>query len=108
MERRNSNRMDTRVALEARARGRSFSTQLYDLSPTGCRIDCAGMLFTRGDRIVFRFNDHVKVTGKIAWWRGGTAGVQFCSPLPAEITRHFRCEPAEPQGDYQPTDWFLR
>lgn len=107
MERRNSNRIDTRVALEARANGRNFSTQLYDLSPTGCRIDCTTVRLSRGDRIVFKFNDQIKVTGKIAWWRGGTAGVQFRSELPAEITRHFRCEPANASSEYRPTDWFL-
>lgn len=107
MERRIKNRINTRVALEARARGRTFSTQLYDLSPTGCRVDCSTLAFARGDRIVFRFNDHVKITGRVAWCRAGTAGVRFCSELPEEITRHFRGEPTSALSEYRPTDWFL-
>src|ERR1700712_1752820 len=94
MERRCSNRIDTRVAWEPRVSCRTFATQLYDLSPTGCRIDCTTMPLARGDRIVFKFNDRVKVTGKVAWWRGGTAGVQFSSEFPKKKPRHFRCEPA--------------
>ena len=100
--------MDTRVALEARAHGRTFSTQLYDLSPTGCRIDCPTSLLSRGDRIVFTFNDQTKVAGKIAWRRGGTAGVQFSSRLPEAIARHLRCEPANGLSELRPEDWFLR
>ena len=88
MERRNGNRMGTRVALQVRAHGREFPVQLYDLSPTGCRIDCSSSLLSRGDRIVFRFAEEISVAGRIAYRRGGTAGVRFRSPLPEAIGRH--------------------
>lgn len=107
MERRNNHRADTRVALQARAHGRTFSTQLYDISPTGCRFDCSALLFSRGDRVVFKINDHVKVTGKIAWRHGDTAGVQFRSQLPDEITQHFHWTRTNSTVD-DPQDWFLR
>ena len=65
-------------------------------------------MLSRGDRIAFKFNDETKVSGKIAWRRGETAGVQFASRLPPEIARHLRCERAEPPGEFRTTDWFLR
>lgn len=88
MERRDNNRVGTRAALEARAQGRTFSTQLYDLSPTGCRFDCDALVFSRGEKIVFKFNDKVRIAGKIAWRRGGTAGVQFKGELPDAVRRY--------------------
>jgi hypothetical protein len=90
MEDRGSNRKGTRVALEARVQGRTFPAQLYDVSPTGCRIDCSTMVLSRRDRITFRFADEIAVAGKIVWLRGGFAGVQFYSPLPEAIARHLR------------------
>ena len=93
-KRRGENRRSTRVALEARAQGRAFSTRLYDVSLTGCRFDCATCDLCRGDRIVFRFGEEIKVAGRIAWRRGNTAGVQFDNPLPEAISQHLRAEPA--------------
>jgi hypothetical protein len=100
--------MNTRVALEARAKGRTFSTQLYDLSLTGCRFDCMAMTFSRGDKVVFKFNDQDSVRGKIAWRRAGTAGVQFTSQLPETVARHVRCDAAKPVAEPAVADWFLR
>jgi hypothetical protein len=93
-KRRGGNRRDTRVALKARAQGRAFSAQLYDISPTGCRFDCATADLGRGEKVVFRFAEEIEVAGTIAWRRRDTAGVQFDSPLPEAIARHLRCEPA--------------
>lgn len=95
-ERRGGNRRDTRVALEARALGRVFTTRLYDVSPTGCRFDCAPSdELCKGDRIVFKFAEKIKVRGKIAWRRRNTAGVQFDAPLPQKIARHLDFESAD-------------
>ena len=93
-ERRGGNRRGTRVALEARAHGRDFPAQLYDISPTGCRFDCGAEDLCRGDKVVFRFSEEIKVTGTIAWRRLSTAGVQFKAPLPEAISRHLRFEAA--------------
>jgi hypothetical protein len=57
---------------------------------------------------MFKFNEQTKVTGKIAWRRGVTAGVQFVSGLPEAIARHLRLEPTSPTDDFHPEDWFLR
>jgi hypothetical protein len=92
MEPRNHDRKDTRVALEARANGRTFAAQLHDVSPTGCQIDCARSDLSRRDRIVFRFAEEVNVAGKIVWRRGDTAGIRFLAPLPEAIARHLRPE----------------
>ena len=89
MERRGGNRIGTRAALEARTGGRTFPVQLYDLSPTGCQIDCStAYLLSRGDRIVIRFSEEISLSGKITRRRGASAGVQFSSPLPEAIARH--------------------
>jgi hypothetical protein len=93
-KRRGGNRRGTRVALEARAQGRAFSAQLYDISPTGCRFDCATADLGRGEKVVFRFAEEIEVAGTIAWRRRDTAGVQFDSPLPEAITRHLGFEAA--------------
>jgi hypothetical protein len=90
MERRRISRKVTRVALQARAHRRAVTVQLYDLSPIGCRIDCSTASLSRGDRIVLKFADHIRVVGRIAWLRGGTAGVHFEAPLPDTITCHLR------------------
>lgn len=92
-KRRGGHRRDTRVVLEARALGRAFSAQLYDISPMGCRFDCTDRDLCRGERIVFRFAEEIKVAGTIAWRRCNSAGVQFDSPLPESIARHLRFEP---------------
>jgi hypothetical protein len=89
-KRRGSNRRDTRVALEARAQGRTFPAQLYDISPTGCRFDCEAWDLARGERVVFKFAEEIKVAGTVAWRRRGSAGVQFDAPLPEAISRHLR------------------
>jgi hypothetical protein len=89
MERRGGNRIGSRATLEARAGGRTFPVRLYDLSPTGCHIDCStAYLLSRGDRIVFRFSEEISLSGKVTWRRGGSAGVQFGAPLPEAIARH--------------------
>lgn len=75
--------------LEARARGRSSPVQLYDVSVTGCRIDCAPLDLSRDDRICFKFADAISVRGRIAWRRGDIAGVKFTTALPDAIARHF-------------------
>ena len=93
-KRRGGNRRGTRVALAARAQGRAFSAQLYDISPTGCRFDCATAEFCRDDRIVFKFAEEIEVAGTIVWRRRDTAGVQFDAPLPEAITRHLGFEVA--------------
>ncbi len=89
MERRGGNRIGTRAALPARAGGRDFAVRLYDLSPTGCQIDCStAYLLSRGDRITFRFSEDISLPGRITWRRGATAGVRFAAPLPESIARH--------------------
>jgi len=91
MQRRDDNRIGTRVALEAQANGRAFPVRLYDLSPTGCRIDCSrAYILSRGDRIAVRFSEEISLTGKITWRRGATAGVQFQGALPEAIAQHLR------------------
>jgi hypothetical protein len=91
MQRRDDNRIGTRVSLEAQANGRAFPVRLYDLSPTGCRIDCSSAyILSRGDRIAFRFSEEISLTGKITWRRGATAGVQFRLELPEAIARHLQ------------------
>ena len=85
MQRRVSNRRASRVELEARAHGRAFRAQLFDLSATGCSFDCSDWSRAQlgnGDRISFKLADGIKVTGKIAWRQRGTAGVRFVSTLP--------------------------
>lgn len=89
-EYRSSNRRDTRAVLEARANGTTHPVQLYDVSITGCRIDCSAFDLLRADRIVFKFSEEITVVGEVAWLLGDTAGVQFTSPLPEAIARHFR------------------
>jgi len=66
--------------------------QLYDVSITGCRIDCSGLDVSRRDRISFKFAEKITVKGKVAWLMGDVAGVQFTTPLPETIARHFRAE----------------
>jgi hypothetical protein len=91
MQRRDGNRIGTRVALEAQANGRVFPARLYDLSPTGCRIDCSrAYLLSRGDRIAFKFSEEISLTGKITWRRGGAAGVRFRDGLTEAIARHLQ------------------
>lgn len=85
MEQRRSGRRPSWVELEARAQGRKFLAQFYDLSAEGCRFDCSGSHLCTGDRIVFNFAEHTKVQGKLAWRDGPMAGVRFASPWPAAI-----------------------
>lgn len=89
MQPRDSKRIGTRVSLEARANGRTFPARLYDISPTGCQIDCStAYLLSRGDRIAFRFSEEISLAGKITWRRGASAGVRFAAALPEAIARH--------------------
>jgi len=89
MERRGGNRVATRVALQARAGGRTFLARLYDVSRSGCQIDCsAAFVLSRGDKIEFRFSEEVSMPGKVAWRRGARAGVRFGMALPETIARH--------------------
>lgn len=92
MERRGGNRIDTRVSLWARANDVESPTRLFDLSPTGCRIDSSAWHLSKGDEIVFQFSEEISVSGKIAWRRGHSAGVEFDAPLPDAIARHLRFE----------------
>lgn len=94
-EYRGSVRRRTRVVLEARANRRTRPVQLYDVSVTGCRIDCSALDLSRHDRISFKFAEKIVVKGKVAWMLGDVAGVQFTTPLPETIARHFRNEPVE-------------
>jgi hypothetical protein len=94
-ERRDGGRIGTRVSLMARANDLESFTRLFDLSPTGCRIDSSAWYLSKGDEIVFAFSEEISVSGKIAWRRGHTAGVQFDDPLPDAIARHLRFEPKE-------------
>lgn len=108
MERRNSDRKATRVALEARALGRTISTQLHDLSRTGCRIDCATLLFSRGDRIAFKFNDQTTVTAKVAWRRGTVAGDSVLFRVAAHHHPILPRRAHLPRCRGEPSDWFRR
>ncbi len=45
--------------LEARANRRTHPVQLYDVSITGCRIDCSGLDVSRRDRISFKFAEKI-------------------------------------------------
>jgi hypothetical protein len=91
MQRRDDNRIGTRVSLEAQANGRAFPVRLYDLSPTGCRIDCSSAyILSRGDRIAFRFSEEISLSGRITWRRGAAAGVRFRGDLPKAIAQHLR------------------
>lgn len=78
------------MVLQARARGSSFPVQLYDISPTGCRIECATNRLTHRDRIVFHFAEEVQLAGNVVWRRKGAAGIVFEKPLPEAIARHLR------------------
>ena len=89
-EYRGSNRRDTRAVLEARANGVTHPVQLYDVSVTGCRIDCSAFDLARGDSIVFKFSEEITVAGKVAWLLGDAAGIEFDTSLPEAIARHFR------------------
>lgn len=93
-KRRGGNRRDTRVALEARVQGREFTARLYDISPMGCRFDCATADLDRGEKVAFRFAEEITVAGTIIWRRRNSAGVQFDAPLPEAIARHLRFEAA--------------
>jgi hypothetical protein len=93
MEHRCNGRRPSRAELEVRSAGRKFLAQLYDLSLTGCRFDCSGSGFCTGDRLVFRFAEHMKVKGKIAWRKGAMAGVRFLSPLPPSMAVHVSDQP---------------
>lgn len=95
MERRGGNRIDTRVSLWARVNDVESPTRLFDLSPSGCRIDSSAWYLSKGDEIVIDFSEEISVSGKIAWRRGHTAGVHFDAPLPEAIARHLRFEPKE-------------
>ena len=88
-EYRGSRRRDTRVVLQAQANGVTHPVRLYDVSVTGCRIDCSAFDLVRSDSIAFRFAEEITVIGEVAWLLGDTAGVQFTSPLPEAIARHF-------------------
>jgi hypothetical protein len=92
MEHRNCDRRPSRVELEVRALGRKFFAQLYDLSPTGCRFDCSGSYVCTGDRIVFKFAQHLKVKGKIVWRNGAIAGVRFATTLPPTLSGQSNAE----------------
>lgn len=99
-EYRGSNRRDTRVVLEARVQGRALPVRLYDVSVTGCRIDCSTVDLSPRDKIVFKFADDISVAGKIAWRRGDVAGVKFASSLPDAIAQHLHLRAANgPRGN---------
>ncbi len=87
---RGSNRRATRVVLEARANGQAAPVQLYDVSVTGCRIDCSALELFGYDSIALQFAETITVMGEIAWRLGDIAGVRFTDPLPEAIARHFR------------------
>jgi len=90
MERREGNRKGTRAVLVVRMNDHASPTQLFDLSPTGCRIDRSEWHAARDDGLVVEFSEEINVSGRIAWRRGNTAGVQFDEPLPETIARHLR------------------
>jgi len=74
----------------ARVHDQAYSTRLFDLSPTGCRIDSSHWRLSREDEVVLEFSEEISVSGKIVWRRGNTAGVHFDDPLPEAIARHLR------------------
>lgn len=71
-------------------KGNSFPVQLYDISPTGCRIECATNRLSYRDRIVFKLAEEVNLAGNMVWRRDGVAGIAFETPLPEAIARHLR------------------
>jgi hypothetical protein len=99
MEHRACARRPSRVALEMRARGRKFLAQLFDLSPTGCSFDCSGSHLHPGDSVTFKLTEHSRVRGTIVRRNGALAGVQFSTPLPAEIAVHASGHRSDPVTD---------
>jgi hypothetical protein len=51
-----------------------------------------------GDKVVFKFSEHAKVKGKIAWRNGAMAGVRFASPLPGVLGGQPSSAPADASG----------
>lgn len=94
MYRRNGRRKESRAALEASARGETFPVRLYDVSLTGCKLDCSQFELSEGEEIVIKFSSEIELHGTIVWRRRGSAGVHFDSTLPRSIAAHLHLDPA--------------
>ncbi len=56
-ERREGQRVSTRVCLPVTVGDRTWSARLYDLSPTGCLIDSSDWWVGKGDKVVIDFSE---------------------------------------------------
>ena len=91
MESRTDKRKRTRVMLNAKAGGGgSRAVRLFDISMTGCRIDCERMSLDEGDRLVLEFSPVIELAGTTVWRKRDMAGVRFDARLPQSIGIHLR------------------
>ncbi|HEY0111564.1 MAG TPA: PilZ domain-containing protein [Allosphingosinicella sp.] len=80
-ERRRSPRLAICLSASLRERGRSaFSVKLVDLSPRGCRVELYSDL-PSGVWVWLKLPGLEPRYSRIAWSRGGFAGIEFEAPL---------------------------
>lgn len=80
-ERRRAARVAISLGASLRERGRSaFTVKMVDLSASGCRIECGADLEV-GASVWLKLPGLEPRYSRIAWSRGGFAGIEFEAPL---------------------------
>ena len=88
MDERSVSRIVTDEAVRGHRAGRAFDARMYNLSTTGCAVECPAELLARGDRVVIAVEDLLSVEGAVAWELDGRAGVRFDDPLHADVVMY--------------------
>jgi len=97
-ERRRSPRLAISLAASLRERSRPpFSVSLVDLSPLGCRIELSSDL-EPGAWVWFKLPGLEARYSRIAWCRGGFAGIAFEEPLHEAVFDCLVAMDKEPTG----------
>lgn len=63
-----------------RSGGRAFRVRIFDLSPSGCKIEFVERP-SIGERVWVKFDGLEAIEGTVRWVAGHIGGVQFTRPL---------------------------
>jgi len=107
MDKRAAFRFPTNVETNCQSNNRGWSSQIRNISTTGCMITRAELDLVGGSLVRMRISGWAAIDGEIMWLNRGRAGVKFRAPIPPammerlafrDTDRGYDPPPATPQA----------
>jgi hypothetical protein len=82
------NRPAGSLSVACRVRGHNRPGRAHDLTREGCLLDCGNGSMAAGDSVALRFDNGVRLAGRVTLLHGRIARIEFDSPLHEGVFAH--------------------